>query len=256
MRIGAGFVTDKIPEKSFFRSSASERQQDCPVEFGLRWDVTSRRPDFSLHARPPLQFGQALSSMKFPSTLPQWHPAGQGTIVMTPSTDSPFGSLTSARAADLLHVIDLEARWHNLPTGVSKTEAGSGLRNLQGKQKAYEAFRSKLIAYRSRFGSPYDPEPLLSNPVRLAAWCRAILDLCSRAESDSRVLCPVHVVEKAYRIADRVGARSHTAAERPGLPPTTIRQAIEELDSIARWCDSLQSAGPVVPQEAKVWRVA
>ena len=158
---------------------------------------------------------------------------------MTPNNDILPLALDAAQAAELLVVADLEARWSNLRKGETWFEAGSRLSDLQVKQRAYESFRSKLLAFQSRFKQPYEAEPLLGNPVRLASWCRGLRDLCRRAEGHDRCPCPTHVVEKAYRIADRLAARGDQPPARPATPSTTLRGASEDLDGIAQWCDAL-----------------
>ena len=51
----------------------------------------------------------------------------------------------AAQATELSLLVDLEARWENLRKAPSQDLAGEhGTDDLLGKQKAYEAFHSKL----------------------------------------------------------------------------------------------------------------
>jgi hypothetical protein len=63
-------------------------------------------------------------------------------------------------------------------------------------------------------------------------------DLYGRVQDDPRRPCPVHLLEKAYRWAERVAARKNESHVRRS-PPSTIRAAVEDLDALAAWCDAL-----------------
>src|SRR5256886_2310877 len=117
-------------------------------------------------------------------------------------------NLDPAQAAALALLVDLEARWENLRTASSKLAAVQlTTQDLQGKQKAYEAFRTKLAAYNQRFAPAHVPELLLNTPTRLGLWCRAMRDLYLRVEHAPQGHCPARLLEKAYRCADRPAAR-------------------------------------------------
>jgi hypothetical protein len=64
-------------------------------------------------------------------------------------------------------------------------------------------------------------------------------ELYLQVEHDSQVPCPVHLVEKAYRCADRMSNRMKKDCVSQSAPPATIRAAIEEFGALAQWCDSL-----------------
>jgi hypothetical protein len=150
--------------------------------------------------------------------------------------------LDANQAAELTLLIDLEARWENMrtyPPGDAATALG-----LQDRQRAYQAFRAKLVAYNRRYTPAYVPELLLNHPVRLSAWCRAVRDTYLLAEHHPRAHCPAHLVEKARRWAGRVGARSGQGFAGPAGPPASIGAAILDLEELIGWCDRV-SAGPV-----------
>jgi hypothetical protein len=56
--------------------------------------------------------------------------------------------LDSSQATELALLVDLEARWENLrKTPFQASEAGDTMQDLHRKQKAYDVFRSQLVAY-------------------------------------------------------------------------------------------------------------
>ena len=98
-----------------------------------------------------------------------------------------------------------------------------------------EAYRSRRAAYRGRHEA-HESRLSVHSPARLAAWLRVMRDLFARAEGDPRCPCPVHLVEKARRSAERLASR--LKVEPPAVtPPATVRLAIEGLEALAGWCD-------------------
>jgi hypothetical protein len=153
------------------------------------------------------------------------------------------GNLDPAQAADLALLVDLEARWENLRnTPARAPEVPSATRELHGKQKAYEDFRTRLAAYNKRYAPAHVPELLLNTPARLGSWCRRMRDLYLRVEPNPRGHCPAHLLEKAYRWADLVAARVNKDRVGHSPPPGTIRAAIRDLEDLARWCEELTGA--------------
>jgi hypothetical protein len=149
-------------------------------------------------------------------------------------------AIASAQAAELSLLVDLEARWENLRKSPSRpAEAGPRMQELQGIQKAYEAFHAKLVAYNKRYTPAHVPELLLNTPRRLGQWCRTMRDLYLQVEHDPRSRCPVHLVEKAYRWADRVAGRMKEGPLRRSTPPDTVGEAIRNLEALNQWCDDL-----------------
>jgi hypothetical protein len=146
------------------------------------------------------------------------------------------GGLAPAQAAELSLLVDLEARWENL----RQTSPGD-LEDLHDRQKAYDAFHTKLVAYNKRYRPAHVPELLLNTPSRLRLWCRAMRDLYLQVKHDPRGHCPAHLLEKAYRRADRIGARMNKDQINRATPPGTIRDVIGELEVLGQWCDRLTS---------------
>jgi hypothetical protein len=149
---------------------------------------------------------------------------------------APLGSLDLVQAAELSLLVELEARWENL----RKLNLGHILQTLKARQKAYDAFHAKLLAYNRRYTPMHVTELLLNTPLRLALRCRKMRDLYRQVEHIPQGDCSVHVLEKAYRCADHLAARLHTdPASRPAALPSTSHDAAGALEALAQWCDAL-----------------
>jgi hypothetical protein len=151
------------------------------------------------------------------------------------------GTLGLAQATELSVLVDLEARWENLRKAPSRDpEVGpNSTQDLQSRQKAYEAFRVKLMAYNNRFTPAHVPEQLLNTPSRLGTWCRTMRELYLQVDRDAQGHCPVHLLEKAHRWADRVGVRMNKDRISRPTAPATLQEAILELEALGQWCDDL-----------------
>jgi hypothetical protein len=101
--------------------------------------------------------------------------------------EASIGNMDATQAAELSLLVDLEARWENLRrTPLQPREVESSTQDLQGKQKAYESFHTKLVAYNKQYTPAHVPEMLLNTPSRLARWCRTMRNLYLRVEHDPR----------------------------------------------------------------------
>jgi hypothetical protein len=118
---------------------------------------------------------------------------------------------------------------------------------LLGKQKAYEAYRVKLAAYNKRHAPAHLPELLLNTPTRLGIWCRMMRDLYVRVEQERSSHCAVHLLEKAYRWADRLAEKGSKDRVSRSTPPASLRAAIQGLDALGQWCAELARAAPPSP---------
>lgn len=162
---------------------------------------------------------------------------------MSEPREAAVDTLELAQATELTALVELEARWENLRTTPSQPREGApGTQALLGVQRAYDAFRSKLVVYNKRHKPAHVPELLLNTPLRLATWCRAMRALYLRVEHDARVACPLQLLEKAYRRAERIGARLNADWVNPPGAATTLRDAIDYLDALVQWCDALDGA--------------
>ena len=134
-------------------------------------------------------------------------------------------NLSPAQAADLVHVLDLQASWENQREYPARNTAS--VAQLHARQKAHDALQTALRAYAGKYRNAAVPETTQNLPDRLAAWCRVMRTVCRRAEG----ACPANVIEKVYRLADRIAART-------GKDPVGRDQA-GGLDAVIEWCDSL-----------------
>jgi hypothetical protein len=149
-------------------------------------------------------------------------------------------NIDAAQAAELSLLVDLEARWENLRrTPLRSSEVESSTQDLQGKQKAYDSFHAKLVAYNKKYTPMHVPEMLLNTPSRLARWCWTMRALYLRVEHEPRGHCPVHLLEKGYQWANRMGVRMNKGSVSRSTPPDTIRAAIRDLEALGQWCDDL-----------------
>jgi hypothetical protein len=162
-------------------------------------------------------------------------------------------NLDAGQAAELAALVEVEARWENLRKTPSwAPEATPSVQDLHDKQKAYEAFRTRLAAYNKRYAPPHMAEVLLNTPARLGFWSRRMRDLYLRFEDNPAAQVPVHLVEKAYRWADRVADRMGKDRLARPAPPPTVQDATRQLDSLAQWCDLLAGiVSPVTPDTAR-----
>jgi hypothetical protein len=152
---------------------------------------------------------------------------------MIPSTAT---NSDATRADALAHLVELEARWMNVPSAVATASASVSLAGLVANQKAFDAYRSHLVAYNRRYRPVYDGVRPANTAARLAAWCRTTADLYRRA---GRAECPVDLLEQAHRCTDRLGTRLNRNLVCRPAAVTSTADAIAGLAAVADWCDGL-----------------
>jgi hypothetical protein len=146
----------------------------------------------------------------------------------------------AAQAAELAVLLNLEARWENLRAAKSGTpQIPSVTPDLQAMQRAYDAFRAQLRAYQMRFSPTHASELLLNTPARLASWCRQVRDLHLRARQGGQAHSSVHLLEKAYRWADRLAGKRGNERVSRATPPSTVEALCQDLEAVAAWCDAI-----------------
>ena len=149
---------------------------------------------------------------------------------MPPLTEARAKRLAPEQAAALLRVLDLQARWENHRNDPAISVADPV--ELRVRQKAFDAFQAALTGYAKTYRSDHFPEPTQKVPERLADWCRVLLAVFRHTDIPA-----VHVIAKAYRLADRIATR---------LGKETVRRGeIRELDAVIAWCDELVTSGAV-----------
>ncbi len=153
-------------------------------------------------------------------------------------SEAPAENLGPRQAAELAVLVELEACWENLRTSPPRPDVEPTVGDLQARQKAYEAFRAKLARYNKRYAPAHVPELLLNTPARLGLWCRAMRRLLLQVERDPQY-CPVHLLEKAHRLADRVAHNTHRTPVNWATPPATTQAAVLALEAVECWCEDL-----------------
>jgi hypothetical protein len=142
-----------------------------------------------------------------------------------------------SRSEELVVLVELEAHWENLRA--ARTSAGpSSLQELQRNQRAYEAFHSKLIAYNKRHAPAHIPELLINTADRLEQWCDKMSALFAGLADGAAF--PSQLLEKAYRLADRIATQKR--CERAVRPTPGARSAVRELQVLVKWCTELPDA--------------
>ena len=134
----------------------------------------------------------------------------ESSVKMTAPLPFPVSQLSSPQATELGLLVDLEARWENLRTHQAANRGKTLTRDeLKQIQMAYDTFHGKLVAYNGRYKPVHVPELLLNNAFRFQLWCRSLQGLYAFVlQNDCRVSFPVHLLEKAYRCADRIADRA------------------------------------------------
>jgi hypothetical protein len=153
--------------------------------------------------------------------------------VVPNSRESAVATLNLVQATELAAIIELEALWDDMRQRTAVTDVPVGL--LRKKQIAYEAYRSRLVAFNKRHNTAYDLERSVSTPVRMERWFTELQILYQKLEYNATGFCPVKLIEKAYRLADRLAVRLNTDSFNRTLPGG-LRAAIEELGQLAQWC--------------------
>ena len=148
--------------------------------------------------------------------------------------------ICAAQAAELAMLLNLEARWENLRAARQGTSRVSSIaQDLRGMRKAYDAFRVQLKAYQARFSPTHASELLLNTPARLGGWCRQVRDLHLRAGQSAQAHSPVHLLEKAYRWADRLAGKRGKDCVSRAAPAGPAEAVFRGLEALAAWCDAL-----------------
>ncbi len=156
------------------------------------------------------------------------------------------GALAPEQAAELARVMELQACWEN----VRDDSTAGGVAGLRERQRRYDAFRAALAGYASRNRAADLPELTLSSPERVGGWCRAVRAVCRKAGPTAEA--PVQVIEKAYRLADRIAARLKVAPADRSDHREGMTGAVEALDAIVAWCDGLGAPRPIAAPDAPV----
>ena len=108
--------------------------------------------------------------------------------------------------------------------------------HLQGVHRAFDVYRSRLLAYTGRDNGQAIPELALIKSTRLRAWCRTVRAVLLRADGPA---IPTHTMAKAHRVVGRLASRF--AIEPPATTGATdLAEAIRQLVGVIAWCEVLE----------------
>jgi hypothetical protein len=113
---------------------------------------------------------------------------------------------------------------------------------LPARQIANLSSRASLRVFGVMYPGAIVPEPTQAAPERLVLWCRVLRVVFAKSQSGD----PVEVMDKAYRLADRVAERmSKEPVAR--TPADDLAGAVRGLDAIIAWCEALVPPTPLKP---------
>jgi len=150
-------------------------------------------------------------------------------------------ALTPDQATALTALIELEARWENLPRSEVRDDLPASVLGLRAKQTAYDAYHRTLVAYNRRYRPAHAADAVVNSPARLGLWCRKVCALLRQLGDGAA--CPVHLLEKTYRSAVQIGLRLSREPLGRTLP-ADVPAAVRALTALAVWSDDL-TASPV-----------
>lgn len=138
--------------------------------------------------------------------------------------------LTAEQATELVHILDLQARWENDRDDPAKSAAS--VADLHGRQKAFEAFRAAWRKYAAAYHDARLPEPTQNVPDRMAVWLRALRAVLRRTDGAGSAA----LLSKVYRLADRMAVRTGREPVARGAAGDTPTAALA-LDAVVAWCE-------------------
>lgn len=164
---------------------------------------------------------------------------------MSQLSETAVANLDAAQAVELLRVLELQAFWENLKENAPAKDVPTA--QLKDRQKAYEAYRSRLAAYTAKFRTFPLPELTQNSPKWVAQWFRIVRAVVRAAADGANAELPTNLVAKANRLGLRVAER----LKRPPLPlpaaPATFAAAAEQLETLIAWGEA-PAAAPAEPQ--------
>lgn len=149
-------------------------------------------------------------------------------------------NLSPEQATALVRVLDLQATWDGLLADKQQQHRS----DLLARQKANDAYQTALREYGAKYPRAVVPEPTHAIPDRFGAWCRVLRAVFGKAEGGN----PAAVMDKVYRLADRIAARMST--EPVGRAPADdLAGAVRELDAVIAWCGALIPPTPLLTRK-------
>jgi hypothetical protein len=159
---------------------------------------------------------------------------------MVTPVDASIEQISCEQAVELSLLVHLEAQWENLLIAPPiKAGAPSTPKELNQKQRTYEAFFDQLVIYNKAYRPAHVAELLLNNASRLGKWCGSMRNLALQVQQDSPAHGPGHLLAKAYRWADHIADRMKANRIVRPTPAMSLCGAVQELEELAQWCQQL-----------------
>ncbi len=145
-------------------------------------------------------------------------------------SESAAEKLAPEQAAEVVHILDLQARWENHRDDPAKSAAS--VSDLHGRQKAFDAFRVAWRNYAAAHRDARLPEPTQNVPDRLAVWCRALRGVPPRGRRQRRRGGGEGVP------AGRPDRGAHGREPIARVAADDVPAAILALDAVIAWCEA------------------
>ena len=172
---------------------------------------------------------------------------------MSQLSENAVAHLDAAQAVELVRVMELQAVWENLRETVGQKDLPTS--HLKDRQKSYEAYRSRLAAYTTKFRTFPLPELTQNSPKWVAQWFRVVKAILQRTTEATGHELPVQLVAKAHRLAGRIATRLKVELE-PASAPPTMAAALAQLDALIAWSAAQTQPSPTPAPTEPVARAA
>lgn len=165
---------------------------------------------------------------------------------MSQLSENAVVNLEASQAVELLRVLELQAFWENLKENTPTKDVPTG--QLKDRQKAYEAYRSRLAAYTTKYRSFPLPELSQNSPKWVSQWFRVVRAVVRAAVDGPNVELPTHLVTKAHRLGLRVAERLKRTPLANASSPATLPAAVEQLEALIAWSEATNAPAPTEAQ--------
>ena len=149
---------------------------------------------------------------------------------MSHMSETAVAHLDAAQALELVRVMELQAFWENLRETVGQKDLPTS--HLKDRQRAYEAYRSRLAAYTTKYRTFPLPELTQNSPKWVAQWFRVVKAILQRTADAATNEIPLQLLAKTHRLADRILVRLKKTPLASFTAPTTWEAALAQLDTL------------------------
>lgn len=149
---------------------------------------------------------------------------------MSQISESAVAHLDAAQALELVRVLEIQAYWENLRESVGQKDLPTS--HLKDRQKAYEAYRSRLAAYTAKYRTFPLPELTQNSPKWAVQWFRVVQAVLQRTKDAPVGELPAELLAKAHRLADRIATRLKKVPLEPFTRATTWDAAVAQIETL------------------------